>query len=151
MRHNATTSEELTVVQIQCVQTLMTGATITDAAKTAGIDRATIYRWLKTDAMFTTELNRLKAERLEAVQSEFRGLLSTAVTTVGALMTDTGVHPGTRLRAALAVVDRAGGIQPDSIGPVDVEEVKLDQAEAQLFDSLGRVKFPRRDTEEDLY
>ena len=45
MRHNATTSEELTVVQIQCVQTLMTGATITDAAKTTGIDRATIYRW----------------------------------------------------------------------------------------------------------
>jgi hypothetical protein len=140
MRHNATASEELTVVQIQCVQTLMTGATITDAAKTTGVDRATIYRCLSTDATFSAELNRLKAERLEAVQSEFRGLLGTAVATVGAIMTDGGVHPATRLRAALAVVDRAGGIQPESIGPVDAEEVRLNQNEAQLFDSLGRVK-----------
>jgi transposase-like protein len=46
------TPESLTPAQDTAIVALLAGKTITDAATAAGVDRATVHRWLKDDLAF---------------------------------------------------------------------------------------------------
>src|SRR5262245_44514608 len=52
----------LTPPQETALAALLLGKTVTAAAQTAGVDRTTIYRWLKEDFDFLAALNRGRQE-----------------------------------------------------------------------------------------
>ena len=56
------------------MQALLLGATVTDAAARAGVDRSTLYRWLNDDPKFHGELTRIKRERFESARAQIRSL-----------------------------------------------------------------------------
>jgi len=112
------TKSTLTPKQVQVIGSLASGATVTDAAKEADIDRTTVYLWMKTDDLFAAELNRSRQEYADAVNGQLRGLAAEAVKTVREMLTGADVFPAVRLKAALSVLQAAGALAVGT-GPTD--------------------------------
>jgi len=90
--------------QKRAITALLTTNTVTEAAKTAGVSRNTVTRWL-SDPMFKAELDRTEAQY---VSESLRGLIqacSTAVTLLRDVMADPDATTSARVRAALGVLD----------------------------------------------
>lgn len=67
--HNAT---GLSPTQLAAIAALVGGASVTDAAGRAGIDRTTLHRWMSGDAAFVATLNLTKREALDAIRGDLR-------------------------------------------------------------------------------
>jgi hypothetical protein len=130
MRANQQTSTEstpgLSAQQADVIAALMRGATVTDATKQANVERTTFYLWLRSDANFQAELNRARQEHMDGMRAQLRGLADTAVSTVQQMLTGTGVPAGVRLRAARAVLQSIGTLEPEPIGKIDPEKIETD-------------------------
>ena len=109
--------------QISAVVDLILGSTVTEAAKKAKVDRTTVHRWLSSDALFVATLNQLKQEALDATRNRIRAAADVAAETVLDMIEGADVHPAIRLRAALAVLGAVGGLEPEKIGPTEVDVV----------------------------
>src|SRR4051794_35864214 len=118
--HQAT---ELSSPQLSAVAALVGGASVTAAARGAGGDRATRQGWLSCDAAFVATLNLAKQGAWDGVGGELGATAADAVKVVRELMTSADAPPALRLRAALALLGSAGGLEPDPIGPTDPEIV----------------------------
>jgi AcrR family transcriptional regulator len=90
--------------QAEVIAALMHGATVTDAAERANVDRTTFYLWLRSDSKFQAELDRARQEQTDAMRARLRGLAAMAVSTLEEMLTDMNVPPGVRLKAALAIL-----------------------------------------------
>ena len=133
-QQNSTASTpELAPQQAAVITALVRGATVTDATRQAGVDRTTFYLWLRSDATFQAELNRAKQEQMDAMRAQLRGLAETAVSTVREMLTGADVPAGVRLKAALAVLQGMGTLEPEDIGETDPAVIK----EEQMFDLTG--------------
>jgi len=130
MKRSQRNSTESIVVlgpeQTAVIAALMAGATVTDATKQANVDRTTFYLWLKSDASFEAELSRAKREQMDAMRAQLRGLADTAVSTVREMLNGPDVPAGVRLKAALAVLQSIGTLEPEPIGKVDPAEIESD-------------------------
>lgn len=120
----ATPAEDPTPSQLVAIAALVAGATNTTAAEAAGVDRSTLFRWLKGDAEFVAALNLARSEQAERTRAELRGLASEAVATIRELMTSPQTPPAIRLRAAATALEIAGGTGPESHGPTEPDEVR---------------------------
>src|SRR3954467_9423926 len=98
------------------VAALSGGSSVTDAARAAGVDRSTVYRWLDQSPEFVAELNRYRREQRDALRHELRGLAADAVKAMRALLAP-DAPPAVRLRAALAVLQAVGADTPEPLGP----------------------------------
>ena len=67
------TRQELTGAQLNAIAALLGGASITDAATAAGVQRQTVHEWLR-QAQFVIVLNTGRAELWEAQQNALRAL-----------------------------------------------------------------------------
>ncbi len=136
MKRNRQNSTESTAVlgpeQTAVITALVAGATVTDATKQANVDRTTFYLWLKSDASFQAELNRAKREQMDAMRAQLQGLADAALSTVRDMLTGTDVPAGVRLKAALAVLQSAGTLEPEPIGKVDPQKIESDIFMEQL-------------------
>ena len=133
-QQNSTESTpELAPQQAEVITALVRGATVTDATKQANVDRTTFYLWLKSDATFEAELNRAKQEQMDAMRAQLRGLADTAVSTIREILTGGEIPAGVRLRAALAVLQSIGTLEPEEIGKTDPAAIK----EERMFDLPG--------------
>ena len=117
---------ELGPQQAEVIAALMRGATVTDATKQANVDRTTFYFWLRSDATFQAELNRARREQIDAMRAQLRGLADTAVSTVREMLNGADVPAGVRLKAALAVLQSVGTLEPEPIGKVDPQKIEAD-------------------------
>ena len=128
MRRNPQKSTESTPEiepeQAEVITALIRGATITDATRRANVDRSTFYLWLKSDAAFEAELNRAKREQRDALRAQFRELAEVAMSTVRAMLTGPDVPPAVRLRAAIAVLQSVGTLEPEEIGETDPAAIR---------------------------
>lgn len=104
----------------------MRGATVTDATKQANVERTTFYLWLRSDANFQAELNRARQEHMDAMRAQLRGLADTAVSTVREMLSGADVPAGVRLKAALAVLQSVGTLEPEPIGKTDPQKIESD-------------------------
>lgn len=79
--HNTTSGDGLSPVQETVLAALLAGQKITDAAKAAGVDRTTIYRWLKDSdrPAFRCALNRGRRELRQATRARLLALADKAV------------------------------------------------------------------------
>ena len=138
MKKNRQFSTESTAVlaqqQTAVISALIGGATVTDATKAANVDRTTFYLWQKTDACFQAELNRAKHEQMKAMHAQLLGLADTAVSTVREMLNGPNVPAGVRLKAALAVLQSVGALEPEPIGKVDPKKIANDMFMDTLTD-----------------
>jgi hypothetical protein len=128
IQQNSTRPEGLSPSQIAAIAAITSGATITEAASKARIDRSTIHLWLRQDAVFVAELNRAKLDQVQLVKDELRALAVDATRTLRDLLTAPETPPTIRLRAAVAVLQAVGGLEPEKIGPTDAGEVQYNLA-----------------------
>ena len=56
------------------IAALLSGLTVTEAAREAGVNRRTIYRWLHDDPKFQAQLDRSRAEVFHAVEEHLTSL-----------------------------------------------------------------------------
>jgi len=102
-RQNSTNST-LTPKQMEVIEALAGGATVTDAAKRAGVDRTTFYFWMNNDRDFEAQLALARREFADTVRARQRELMDDALKVVRETMTGKEIPPGTRLKAALSVL-----------------------------------------------
>jgi hypothetical protein len=93
--------------QYRAIGALLAGSTVTDAAKSAGVSRATVHRWLAGDPDFMAAYNMARREAAEALRQRLRGMGHEAVEALRELLTDRDTPPAVRLRAAMEVLQVA--------------------------------------------
>lgn len=113
-------TQELTAAQCVAVEKLVAGATVTEAATAAGVERTTVYRWMKL-AEFKKMLIERRNDSVEAVRAETAGLLSAAVDTFRKALSGRDVSTAAYkaaadlLRAARVIGDNVVQAIPDDV------------------------------------
>jgi hypothetical protein len=131
------TQSTLTAKQVSVIEALASGATLTDAAKKAEVDRTTVYLWMRKDDLFVAELNRSRREVADAMRAQLGGLAWEAIRAVREVLTGADIPAVVRLKAALAVLQSVCGHSVPSIGPTDPETIESNRRNAELMESLG--------------
>jgi hypothetical protein len=140
MSQNVTLST-ISPAQLPALQALVSGGSITTAAKEAGVARETVSRWVHHDPVFFAELQNVRAElalqtrcALEALGIQAIGVLANAVQ-------DQFVKPW-RLRAACAVLKIVGANRAETMASTTAEEVhvRFQEREAELLERQGKLK-----------
>lgn len=98
----ARTSSRLTPPQQTALAALSGGRTIRDAARSAGVHRMTVARWLRADPRFRAAYNAWRQELIDSTRSR---LLRTAELAAAAIHKQIAKGDG---RLALALLDRLG-------------------------------------------
>jgi hypothetical protein len=142
MRQNATVEDWTTPVldsrAALALAALSGGSSVTDAARAAGVDRSTVYRWIDRSPEFVAELNRYRQEQRDALRHELRGLAADAIKAMRDLL-GSDTPPAIRLRAALAVLEAVGADSPEPIGPLHPEDVGEQWSSRDLLRAIGGV------------
>ena len=111
-RQNSTNSTDSTTilsdVQREVVAAVALGRTIATAAMQVRVHRTTIYHWRKTIPAFREALNNAQWEYTALLRDEMTDLSGAALGTIRGILADAQMTPEIRLRAALAVLERAG-------------------------------------------
>lgn len=136
MKQNAT---KLTRKQLTVLEQLVSGATITHAAKTTKVSRSTIHRWLKDDFDFQAELNRRRGELQEAIHGTLRSVAHRAAQNVAEAV------EGGDVSVSLKVLKGIGALSGEAPRPVTDdaevlrEEAEIDRAEQQSDREIRRL------------
>ena len=106
---------------------LLSGETVSAAAKTANVNRSTVHRWLK-DPDFLAALNSYRSELRDTQHHRLARLASKAIDVVEQALEDGDI------RAALALL-RGSGLLPGQVpptGPTNADQIRHDQAEEKM-------------------
>ena len=90
----------------QAILALLTQPSIAEAAKTAGVSEATLWRWLK-DEEFSKSYREAKRRAVEQAVSRLQQLSGEAADTLGHVMASPVVRANTRVTAARVVLEMA--------------------------------------------
>ncbi len=97
---------DLSPAQAQVITALAQGRTITAAAREAGLHRSTIHNWLRIESAFKTSMQNARAEYAATLNDGMRDLAARALETLRNLLDDPDTPAATRLKTALAVLQR---------------------------------------------
>ena len=133
----------LSVSQQTAIRELTAGASITDAANSAGVTRQTISRWIHQDPRFQAAYNAWQREMIDSARAQALAMTGKALATI-----DAAIEKG-HVNAALAVARHTGVLDRARPGPTDpnliarrsqvgraVKKAELDQIEAGLPRSM---------------
>jgi transposase-like protein len=123
-RQNSTDST--LTAKIAVIEALASGASVTDAAKGAGVDRTTIYHWRKTSSDFETQLALARRECADTMRARLRELAEDALKIVRETMTSTEISPAVRLKAALSVLQSVGAMEESKGDAALIEKWRQD-------------------------
>ncbi len=98
-------SPALSTKQRRAVEALLATGEVTSAARTAGVSRATLHRWL-TEPLFVAAVRSAEAQALDDLSRMLVRLGRTAAGTLARAMADPATPAATRVRAADAVLGR---------------------------------------------
>ncbi len=106
------------------MQAMLSGETVTAAAKTAKVNRTTVHRWLN-DPDFQAALNSYRSELRDTQHHRLARLASKAIDVAEQALEDGD------LRTALAVLRGIGLLpgQAPPTGPTNADQIRYDQAE----------------------
>ncbi len=105
MRRDATATT-LTSRQQQAIQAILATGDVTITAQSVGVNRATLYRWMKQPA-FVQAVHAAEADAVEDLSRMLVRLGRTAVATLARAMTDPSTPAATKVRAADATLSRS--------------------------------------------
>lgn len=103
--------------QIPALEALLTGASVTDAAEQAGVDRTTVSRWKNQDPNFMAALNAGTAELRDEMERRMDHLTRSAVDTVAEAIENGDVVTARQFLRGRGLLDR----DPPPTGPTDPE------------------------------
>ena len=135
-RENSTEST-VTTKQIEVIEALASGASVTEAANRAGVNRTTIYLWMKASGEFETQLALARRECADTMRARLRGLADDAVKIVEQTMTGTEISPAVRLRAALAVFQSLGALKESNGEAELIEKWRREPNFLKLLNKMG--------------
>ena len=115
----STQFDTLTPIQIQVLQSLVAGLSISASAREAGVHRTTVHLWTRTLPHFARALLTLRQQRADRVMDELGDLASASV----------------RLKAAIEIVKLVESQRPTVFFEPVVEKLHQDL-------SLAEVKHP---------
>ncbi len=95
----STQFDTLTPIQIQVLESLVAGQSVTAAAKGAGVHRATVHLWTRTLPDFSRALLTLRQQRADQMVDELGDLAGLALDTFRQILSDEKASPSTRLKA----------------------------------------------------
>ncbi len=102
----------LSTTQQQVLALIATGSTPAAAALTAGIHRNTIFNWLRL-RNFREAFEQAEFDRALFAREQAQALAAAAYDAIRTMIADSSVPAGVRLKAALAMIDRASAPLPD--------------------------------------
>jgi hypothetical protein len=106
---NATQQDtQLSPAQSRALELYAQGSTDAEVATELGVERSTAWRWRTQDATFRRALRRTHAEATKAAAGRLEGLVEKALDVLASTLTDQEAPLALRLRAAEAVLERAG-------------------------------------------
>ena len=93
--------------QQRALELILAGHSVTDIAAQVGVRRETVWRW-RNDPSFASEVSIRQAQRRQSIHDELDAGVIESVRMLRGPMADTDAPPGARVRAATALMDRAG-------------------------------------------
>ena len=84
---------------------LVSGHNMTDTAKMLGVRRETVWRWTK-EPEFVTEMARGRESAMDALAVILHESALEAAEVLRSVMKDEDANPNTRIRAAVAILER---------------------------------------------
>jgi len=78
---------------------------MTDTAKMLGVRRETVWRWTK-EPEFATQMARVRESAMDALEVVLHESAIEAAEVLRSVMKDEGASPSTRIRAAVAILER---------------------------------------------
>jgi len=122
---------ELSNTQIAALEAYLSGKSIPESARAAGVDPTTVRRWLRTDAIFQEALTAGRREALSRAMNVMADAMQTAVATVIKVMNNPKAHPHVRLSASKVVIESML-----RWAEIDDQEERMRKIEEQLKGSL---------------
>jgi hypothetical protein len=133
----------LSFSQCRALESLLSGHSMSAAAKGAGVARATLYRWLNEDADFRAAHNAWQKDTVAAARSSILALTEPAIRAVAAALEAGDGKMG------LALLKSLGMLTPPAPGSTDVADVRKEQEiekkrkETDLFIAEMEAGFPK--------
>ena len=127
MRRSATATT-LTSRQKLAIESILATGDVTIAAQSVGVNRATLYRWMKQPT-FVQAVHAAEADAVEDLSRMLVRLGRTAVATLARAMNDPATPPATKVRAADATLSKLLQLR---------ELATLEQRVAALEASVGQ-------------
>lgn len=122
--HDATQKEDaLTAAQHRAVVALLTEPTLQEAAKTAGVNRSTIYRWLQ-ESDFQAAYREARRQAMRRATARLQEISSEAVEVLREVMGDKAQQGAARVGAARIVLDYAAKMTETEDLATSIEELK---------------------------
>ncbi len=134
---------EFSPTQVLAMGALLSGKTVSSAARAAGVSRSTVQRWKADDPHFLAYYNQARREMADSVEQGLRLLSGSAVATLRRLLSRRGVADAVKLRAAVEVLRLAS--KPVE-GPDGVEGARNAIARRDRSRLLDRVGSGRKDS-----
>ena len=94
-------------VKQRALELILAGHSVTDIASQVGVRRETVWRW-RNDPSFASEVSVRQAQRRQSIHDELDAGVIESVRMLRGLVADTDAPPVVRVRAATALMDRAG-------------------------------------------
>jgi transposase-like protein len=122
---------KLSPLQAKVAVALAHGGTLTEVAKSFGIHRVTIYRWMKSLRAFETAVEQERAEYALLLRDDLRKLSEKALRTLTAILDDPRASASTRARVAMFIMQRnesprRGWALPVSLAPLEDRNMESD-------------------------
>ena len=116
------TARPLSKAQLSVLEALLTGATVTHAASTAGVARTTVHRWLREDWVFQAELNRERREARDAIRSQLLRAAESGVKVVSRAIDEGDLRVAMDVLKGLGLLGSGVQIQVGHDDPAVLEE-----------------------------
>ena len=100
------TNGNLNTKQERAIAALLTAKDVLAAAQQAGVGARTLRRWLDEDVAFQDALRAAEAQTLDSAVRRLTGAANSALNVLMVIMLDTKTPAGTRLRAAISVLEQ---------------------------------------------
>ena len=111
----STQFDTLTPIQVQVLQSLVAGLSVTAAAKEAGIHRTTVHLWTRTLPDFARAYLTLRQQRADRLVDELGDLADLAINTFRQLLSDESASASVRLKAAMEIVKLVEAQRPTTL------------------------------------
>jgi DNA-binding CsgD family transcriptional regulator len=112
----------LTSAQMRGLELYAQGLTDAEVASELGVDRSTAWRWRTRDRRFRAQLRKTHAEVTSAAAARLEGLVERALYVLATTLSDQEAPAAIRVRAAEAVLERAGISSDDGARRYAIQE-----------------------------
>ncbi|MFN7936112.1 MAG: SEC-C metal-binding domain-containing protein [Bryobacteraceae bacterium] len=94
----------LSAKQLQIIEALSTGLSVTAAADAAGIHRTTVHHWSRNVPEFRDTLAAVKQAHIDLTRDEMNSLAAPSLAILRRVIEDETASPSLRVRTALAII-----------------------------------------------